>query len=98
VPAIYNTCFDDCQFARLFQGRTRAERLAALQQEQISHIFVSWYHLERYRSPGNYGYTSDYVTPALVHDELVSEQRLLRKVPIESMLSEKGEVFEVLGD
>jgi hypothetical protein len=108
MPATYNTCFDDCQFARLFEGRSREERLAALQQEGITHIFFSWAHLARYRSPGNYGYTSDYVTRDLVHDELVGKQQLLRKVNIDnpaelglppevSLDPELGEIFEVVG-
>jgi hypothetical protein len=107
MPAIYNTCFDDCQFARLFEGRTRDERLAALQAEGISHVFFSWAHLARYRSPGNYGYTSDYVTRDLVHRELVAEQGLLRPVNIDNpaelgLLPEArldpalGEIFEVV--
>jgi hypothetical protein len=108
MPTIYNTCFDDCQFARIFEGRTRDERLAILHQEGITHIFFSWAHLKRYRSPGNYGYTSDYVTRELVHRELVAEQRLLRKVNIDDPAElglppevrldpELGEIFEVIG-
>jgi 4-amino-4-deoxy-L-arabinose transferase-like glycosyltransferase len=106
MPAIYNTCFDDCQFARIFQGRTREERLAALRAEGISHIFFSWSHLARYRSPGNYGYTSEYVTRDLVHRELVAEQSLLRQVnvnpaefglPADRQLDPTlGEIFEVV--
>jgi hypothetical protein len=84
IPAVYNTCFDDCQFTRLFKDRTRAERLAALQDEKIAYVFCSWIHLDRYRSPGNYGYTSDYPTPQLVHDELVKGQQLLIPIPLES--------------
>jgi hypothetical protein len=62
IPAIYNTCFDDCQFTRLFRDRSRDERLAALREEKIAYVFCHWPHLERFRSPGNYGYTSDYPT------------------------------------
>jgi hypothetical protein len=103
MPATYNTCFDDCQFARLFQGRTREERRAALKAEGITHIFFSWAHLARYRSPGNYGYTSDYVTRERVHRELVEEQRLLLPVEVDpvalglprelALNPELGEIF-----
>lgn len=96
LPAIYNTCFDDCQFTRLLQGRTREERLEALRAEKIAYVFVSWAHLARYRSAGNYGYTSDYPTPALVHDELVNEQQLLLPVPLDNE-SPGGELFRVVG-
>jgi hypothetical protein len=94
LPAIYNTCFDDCQFTRLFQGRTRDERLAALRAENITYVFFSWAHLARYRSPGNYGYTSDYPTPELVHHELVADQKLLVPIPLQE--SPAGELFRVI--
>ena len=96
VPATYNTCFDDCQFTRLFQGRTREERLTALRAAGITHVFFHWTHLARYRSPGNYGYTSDYVTPALVHDKLVGQQHLLKKIELGLQSWEGGELYEVV--
>ncbi len=94
IGAVYNTCFDDCQFERLFKGRTRQERLASLRAENIRYVLFHWAHLDRYRSPGNYGYTSDYVARDLVRRELVHEQRLL--VPIEiNVPPELAELFEV---
>jgi hypothetical protein len=94
IGAVYNTCFDDCQFERLFQGKSRDERIAALREEGIRYILFHWSHLERYRSPGNYGYTSDYVTPQLVHDELVGQQQLLQKIDI-NVPPELAELYEV---
>jgi hypothetical protein len=100
LPAVYNTCFDDCQFTRIFKDRTRQERLEALRAEKIAYVFVSWAHLARYRSPGNYGYTSGYPykddepNRELVHDELVGDQRLLMPIPLESEAS-SGELFRV---
>lgn len=94
LPVVYNTCFDDCQFTRIFKGRTREERLAALREEKIVYVFCSWAHLARYRSPGNYGYTSDYPTRELVHAELVGEQGLLTSIKIETD-PEKAELFRV---
>jgi len=94
IPAIYNTCFDDCQFTRLFRGRSREERLAALRAENIAYVFLHWSHLARFRSPGNYGYTSDYPTRELVHAELVGEQRLLEPIAL-PLLPEQGELFRV---
>ncbi len=61
APVLYNTCFDDCRFERLFRGRTRQQRQAALQQQQITYLYINWAELARYRQPGNYGYSS-YVT------------------------------------
>ncbi|MGE0755743.1 MAG: ArnT family glycosyltransferase [Pirellulaceae bacterium] len=95
VPVLYNTCFDDCELERLTKGRTRTERFEAFRDLRISHIYVSWYELDRYRSPGNYGY-SDYPTRDLIRGELVREQRLLRPVPLD-LNEESGQLFEVVG-
>lgn len=73
-PVIYNTVFDHSIFEQwtadesstlphgerpLRDGEAIREKLAA---EGITHIYVNWQDILRYRSPGNYGYT-DYVTP-----------------------------------
>jgi hypothetical protein len=94
MPILYNTCFDDCVFETLFRDRSRDERLRVLRELRISHIFVSWHELDRYRQPGNYGY-SDYPTRELLFDELVRDQGLLRRVAIDR-LGETADVFEVV--
>jgi hypothetical protein len=96
VPILYNTCFDDCVLETLLRGKSAEQRRRALQDARISHIFVSWYELDRYREPGNYGY-SDFPTRQLFHDELVREQKLLRRVPIITHPSVL-EIFEVIGE
>lgn len=95
VPVLYNTCFDDCVFEQLLRDRTREEQYAALRERRISHVYISWYELDRYRSPGNYGY-SGYVTKELVREELAGRRGLLcpLRLPIEP---EDGEIFEVAG-
>jgi hypothetical protein len=95
VQVLYNTCFDDCRFEQLMRGRTAEQRYAALCENRISHIFFSWSELDRYRTPGNYGY-SNYVTRELVHRELLEEQKLLRRIPV-PFTEESGEIFEVVG-
>lgn len=95
VPILYNTCFDDCLFEQLMRGRDREERNAALRAARISHIMFFWRELDRYRSPGNYGY-SDYVTRELVRQELVVEQGLLRRLPLD-VDPDSSEVYEVIG-
>ena len=67
VPVLYNTCFDDCIFEQLMQGHSTSERLAALHDAQISHVYVDWSEIARYRQ--TYGY-SEYVRPE-VFQELV---------------------------
>lgn len=62
-PLIYNTVFDDETFETLAKGHTLAEVRAALKRLGVTHVFVDWFDIERYRSPGNYGFTP-FVTPA----------------------------------
>ncbi|MFV1965653.1 MAG: hypothetical protein ACC628_09545 [Pirellulaceae bacterium] len=95
VPVLYNTCFDDGIFEKLMRGRTRNERYEALRKNRISHILFYWSELERYRSPGNYGY-SDYVTRKLIWQEFVEEQQILRNVPAGTR-PQHWEIFEVIG-
>ncbi|MBI3861473.1 MAG: glycosyltransferase family 39 protein [Planctomycetia bacterium] len=72
-PIVYNTVFDrsiveDWMAARPGDAAATAGlRDAAgirekLRAEGITHIYVSWREILRYRSPGNYGYT-EFVTP-----------------------------------
>lgn len=96
IPVIYNTCFDEVAFDRIFQGRTREQRLQTLRDERIAYIYINWAEIQRYRSDGNYGFTN-YITPRLVHQELVSEQKLLRKVDVPGLKPSRGELFEVIG-
>ena len=77
------------------RGRSREERLQAFKQHRISHVFFYWRELDRYRSPGNYGY-SEYVTRELVRNELAGTQRLLRRVPLD-VPQDNSELYEVDG-
>lgn len=95
VPVLYNTCFDDCIFEQLMRGRSHEEQLAVLREHRISHIFFLWRELDRYRSPGNYGY-SEFASRELVRFELAERQGLLRRVPLE-VHPDNGEVYEVVG-
>jgi 4-amino-4-deoxy-L-arabinose transferase-like glycosyltransferase len=80
-PIVYNTVFDFSIFEEWLSAHPRAAvdnvlRDAAaihekLRAEGITHIYVSWREILRYRSPGNYGYT-DFVTP----ERFIELQRL----------------------
>ena len=94
VPALYNTCFDDSVFEDLMKDKSTSQRRAALSEQNISHIFVQWSEIDRYRSPGNYGYT-EYVTRDLFR-ELVS-QGLLTK-PLGRKLGRKGQADPWVGE
>ena len=72
----YNTVFDKCLF-ELWTAedsdsrsgsadrrmKTADQVRRALAERDITHIFVNWLEILRYRRPGSYGYT-EYVTPA----------------------------------
>jgi hypothetical protein len=62
-PIVYNTVFDDEVFELLVRDKSPAEVHAELKARGISHLFVDWFDIERYRSPGNYGF-SPFVTQA----------------------------------
>lgn len=94
MPIFYNTCFDDCVLETLLKGKTTDERRRVLSDNRITYVFVSWYELQRYRQPGNYGY-SDYPTRELFHQEFVAQQQLLR--PIAPSNPEASfEIFQVV--
>ena len=61
-PVVYNTVFNHETFETLARGRTPAEVGRALRERGITHVYVDWFEIERYRSPGNYGFTP-FVTP-----------------------------------
>jgi hypothetical protein len=73
-PIVYNTVFNSDTFETLTRDRTPAQVRQGLAARGITHVYVDWYEIERYRSPGNYGFTA-YVTPA-VFARLVSENVL----------------------
>ena len=86
-PTVYNTCFDRDAFSRLLADPSATARRAAFRAAGITHVFIDWSELARYRSPGNYGHTS-VATPAIVHGELVERQRLLK--PITTRVGSSG--------
>ena len=69
MDLVYNTCFDECRFERLMKGRSREDRIKQLSANHISHVYIHWGEIRRYRD--TYGF-SDYVTPELV-EELVDQ-------------------------
>ena len=92
-PVLYSTCFDSCRLEELLADKSRAGRLAALRAAGVAYVLVHWGELERYRTPGNYGY-SEFVTRPQLHAELVRQPALLRPVPI-GMPARIIELFQV---
>lgn len=63
-PIIYNTVFNHETIETLTRGKSPGEVRDALAARGVTHIYVDWFEIDRYRSPGNYGFTP-YVTPEL---------------------------------
>jgi 4-amino-4-deoxy-L-arabinose transferase-like glycosyltransferase len=72
-PVVYNTVFDRSIMENWLgaspgepgknqQLRAAGEIREKLKAEGITHVYVNWLEILRYRSPGNYGYTP-FVTP-----------------------------------
>ncbi len=90
-PVLYNTCFDDCIFEQLVKGKTPGEIQAELRARHIAYVYVNWSEIDRYNSPGNYGFTA-FVQPA-VFARLVREG-VLRPLP--PMKDHRGRAYRVL--
>jgi hypothetical protein len=91
VPATYNTVFDDSIFKRLARDRTAAEVARALDELGISHVYVSWREIARYRSPGNYGIT-DFLQPRVFEDLVAAG--VLERLP--AIPDDSGEMYRVV--
>jgi hypothetical protein len=76
-------------FETLTRGRSAVEVRDALKHLGITHIYVDWQEIERYRSPSNYGFTP-FVSPG-EFERLVREGVLGRAEAV----AEKRELFEV---
>ncbi|MHB1560743.1 MAG: ArnT family glycosyltransferase [Isosphaeraceae bacterium] len=59
---LYNTVFNRERIEELSRDRDAEGFRRELHDLGITHVYVDWHEIERYRQPGNYGYT-DYVTP-----------------------------------
>lgn len=61
-PIVYNTVFNRETIENLADGKTPEAFHQALVDRGITHVYVDWSEIGRYRSPGNYGF-SPLVTP-----------------------------------
>ena len=91
VPVIYNTVFDNNLFEQLAKGVTPQQMRDALAQRKVSHIYVDWGEVNRYRSPGNYGMT-EFVEPAAF--QRLVDAGVLARVP--RLADNANELYRVL--
>jgi hypothetical protein len=90
MPVLYNTCFDDSIFEQLAKGRSPQEVRAVFVEHGITHVYVDWGEIARYRR--TYGFT-DYVQLA-VFDELVANGVL---APLPGIPDHPGRGYRVVG-
>jgi len=75
MHVFYSTVFDRCLFEQWLKGCSPSQQLELLHDKNVSHVYVDWAEIARYRSKGNYGFTS-YVTRKLL-SRMVQEGVLL---------------------
>jgi hypothetical protein len=63
-PIVYNTVFNNEIIETIVKGRSPDQVRQELRRLGVTHVYVDWFEIERYRSPGNYGFTP-FVTPEL---------------------------------
>ncbi len=61
-PIVYNTVFNHETLETLARDRPPGQLRRALRQRGVTHVYVDWSEIDRYRSPGNYGFSA-FVTP-----------------------------------
>jgi hypothetical protein len=66
-PVVYNTVFNRETIEELSRDRDPAAFRRALHDLGLTHLYVDWRDIDRYRQPGNYGFTA-FVTPARFAD------------------------------
>ncbi len=90
VDVVYSTCFDTNPGEEWLTKSEPAEQRAALTAAGVTHVLVNWSEIERYRSPGNYGF-SDWPQPSHI-DQLVRDQ-ILEPIPWDN--NDRVQLFKV---
>jgi hypothetical protein len=93
VPVVYNTVFDASAVASICEDRPADQIASELRRRNISHVFVDWGEIRRYRQPGNYGGIPDFVTKEFFQS-LVREHVL--DMPWQMFLMPEQEVYPVV--
>jgi hypothetical protein len=57
VPIVYATCFNQNPGQGWLAGQTVEAQRRYLAEAGITHVLINWSEIERYRSPGNYGFS-----------------------------------------
>ncbi len=79
-PPLYSTVFNRDIFETIVYGRSLSAVHRSFRIRKITHVYVDWAEIERYRKPGNYGF-SDFEQPA-VFENLIQAGILANPVSI----------------
>ncbi len=71
VPFDYSTCFDESKWEIILAEDSNEAKRKKFQELGITHVCIHWGEIERYRSPGNYGFRSNVTQQQVI--ELVAE-------------------------
>lgn len=74
----YNSCFDDLLLEEIVRGHSEREIRENFRRYGITDLYINWKEIERFRSPGNYGFP-EFFDQAVI-DRLV-RQGILRPIP-----------------
>ena len=105
-PLEYNTVFDDCLLEEWcaagggpeFPLQSEVQIRETLKRHGITHVFVNWREILRYREPGSYGYT-DFVHPKRIRElqrmgVLGPERRLPNAVGLAPLTEQRRDQLE----
>lgn len=92
VDVVYSTCFDSNPGEAWLADKDAEQQRTALNAAGITHLLINWTEIQRYRSPGNYGFSS---WPQPSHIEQLVADKILK--PIEWTNAQTGtQLFEVV--
>ena len=76
IPCYYSTCFDQSLWDAVMSEVEVAAQRRKLEELGVTHVCIHWGEIERYRSPGNYGFRSSITQPQvadMISQGLLSE-------------------------
>lgn len=94
VPIIYGTCFNDAPGESWLRDQSSEKQRENLRAYGVTHVMVDWYEIERYRGPGNYGFSA---WPVQSDFEAMVDAGVLRPMQ-HPFPADRVEIFEVLGE
>jgi hypothetical protein len=78
----YNTCFNDLLLQEIVEGNSPSAIRENFRRYGITDIYINWKEVDRFRSPGNYGYP-EFVTQQVINR--LERQGILQPIaPIEN--------------